>query len=123
MFNDFLGLDFATRMSRIERSCLQYLPLFWPVRQSRATVKHNDIINILGLHSKHAVTHTPISHISLDFDSVRVQLPFKSEYVYKLLRNELKAQQTVTPGPCIMRIHLVRNSTSARFGKKTQIIT
>ena len=24
-----------------------------------------------------------------------------------------------TPGPHIMRIHLVQNSTSARFGKKT----
>ena len=60
-----LPLPYPTRTSRIERSCLQYLPLFWPVWQSRATVEHNDVINILGLHSKHLVTHTPISHVSL----------------------------------------------------------
>ena len=27
---------------------------------------------------------------------------------------------TLTPGPCTMRIHLVRNSTSVRFGKNLQ---
>ena len=31
--------------------------------------------------------------------------------------------QKNTPGPHIMRIHLVRNSTSARFGKNPQIFT
>ena len=32
-----------------------------------------------------------------------------------------KLDKNDTPGPRIMRIHLVRNSTSARFGKKINI--
>ena len=48
----------------IERSCLRYLPLFWPVWQSGAAVEYNDIILTLGLLSKQHVAHTPISHVS-----------------------------------------------------------
>ena len=32
--------DMHNKTSRNERSCLRYLPLFWPVRQSRAAVEH-----------------------------------------------------------------------------------
>ena len=39
--------------------------MLWPVQQSGAAVKHNDIIVTLGLLSKQHVTHTPISHVSL----------------------------------------------------------
>ena len=45
----------------IERSCLRYLPLFWPVWQSGAAVEYNDIILTLGLLSKQHVAHTPIT--------------------------------------------------------------
>ena len=38
-----------TRTSRIELSCLPYLPMLWPVRQSGAAVEHNDVIVTLGL--------------------------------------------------------------------------
>ena len=53
-----------TRTSRIECSCLRYLPLLWPVRQSVVAVAHNDLKLTLGLLSKQHVTHTPISHVS-----------------------------------------------------------
>ena len=52
----------SKRMSRIECSRSQYLPLLWPVQQSWAAVEHNDVILTLGLLSEH---HTPISHVSL----------------------------------------------------------
>ena len=39
---------------------LRYLPLVWPVRQSKAAVEHNDVI-LTSL----CVVHTPISHVSL----------------------------------------------------------
>jgi hypothetical protein len=53
-----------TRTSRIERSCLRYLPLLWP-RQLGAAVEHNDVILTLGLLSKQHIAHNPMSHVSL----------------------------------------------------------
>ena len=32
-------------------------------------------------------------------------------------------KKTITPGPRVMRIHLVRNSTSARFEKNPKVFT
>ena len=52
-------------MTGIEHYRLRYLPLLWPVRQSGASVEHNDVILTLGLLSKQQITHTSISHISL----------------------------------------------------------
>ena len=55
----------STTTTGIERSCLRYLPLLWPVWQSGAAVEHNDVILTLGLLSKQYVAHTPTSHVSL----------------------------------------------------------
>ena len=49
------------KTSRNKSSFLQYLPLFWPVRQSGAAVT-------LGLLSRQHAVHTPIRHISLPLD-------------------------------------------------------
>ena len=55
-------------MSRIECTRVREIPAFvlastrW---RSRATVEHNDVINILGLHSKHRANHTPIGYVFL----------------------------------------------------------
>ena len=43
----------SKRMSRIECSRSQYLPLLWPVQQSWAAVEHNDVILTLGLLTGH----------------------------------------------------------------------
>ena len=53
----------ATRTSRIERARARDICLCFG--QSRATVEHNDVINILGLHSKHRANLTPIGYVSL----------------------------------------------------------
>ena len=57
---------FSMRMSRIERSHLGHLPLLWPVRQSGAAVKHNDVTLTLGLLSKQHIAHTPTIHVFFD---------------------------------------------------------
>ena len=71
------------RTSRIECSRLLYLPLLWPVRQSGAAVKHNDVILTLCLLSKQHVSHTPISHVSLErqliCDTTGRAIPFFGE--------------------------------------------
>jgi hypothetical protein len=43
----------------------RYLPLLWPILQSEADVKHNDVIVTLGLYTTGRVMRTPISHVSL----------------------------------------------------------
>ena len=46
----------------------------------------------------------------------------KNQYVYlSLIRSATVLYKDPAPGPHLMRIHLVRNSTSARFWKSPKI--
>ena len=66
----FLGQVLTTPKTKNKKSIpfnqvCNKLPLLWPVQQSGAAVKHNDIIVTLGLLSKQQVAYTPVSHVSL----------------------------------------------------------